>query len=257
VTTQPITPTIPTFAPTFHTYQTHLYTAKIGVPGVYNLPQPSAPPTQKKSSGFSFSGMMKAVESGINSVAHEIDKSLSKHYVDPKASDARFRSRFWLPHHEGLIWELPAKCVVIDNIYAGQIYLSHNYLSFYCEFDSHKSAVLIPLRDIVAIQKSMIGKSVKESHPNIVPFNPHENKIQDLWVIEVYTNAGRVHQFYSVPDYEVVYNSIYTHWVQCNKQAQLPMPVQPAQPVYQAPPPQVVYQQPPVVYQTTTTVIKK
>lgn len=38
----------------------------------------------------------------------------------------------------------------------------------------------------------MLGRTIKESQPNIIPYNPNENKLVDQWVIEIYTNIGTV-----------------------------------------------------------------
>jgi len=190
---------------------------------------PTAPPVQpapKKSGGF-FSGVVKGLESGINTVIHEIDKGFSKVYSDPKASDSRFRARFFLPPYEALIFELPAKATTLDNVHNGHMYLSYNYICFYTEFQSQKAAVMIPLRDIVGIQKAMIGKSVKETNPNIVPWNPAENKIVDQYVIEFYTNQGKVHQFFSIPEYELAFQKVWATWTGCNKSVAPPAPVYP------------------------------
>jgi len=206
---------------------------------------PTAPPVQqpKKSSGFSFSGALKSLETGLNSVVHEIDKSLTKVYTDPKSSDMRFRQRFFLPPYEALIFELPAKAITVDNIHPGHIYVSYNYIAFYAEFQSQKAAVLIPLRDVTGIQKSMIGKSVKEHLPVVVPYNPHENKLTDQYIVEIYTNQGKVHQFYSIPEYEIAFQKIWATWTGCNKAVAPPVPVHP-QPTPSNPiPPQQYYPQ--------------
>ena len=70
-----------------------------------------------------------------------------------------------------------SKAVTAVDVLAGYLYLSYNYLGFYAEITNKKVQVLIPLREISFIGRAMIGKSVKESQPNIIPYNPMDTKI--------------------------------------------------------------------------------
>jgi len=207
-----------------------MYTAKTQTLPQY--PQPSAPVATKKSSGGLFSSVIKAVDSSLASVSHEIDKGLTKIYINDKNADDRFRRWFNLPSNEGLLFELPVKAATVDNVIVGHLYLSYNYLSFHAEFNAQKVNVMIPLRDIIAVQRAMLGPSAKESIPNIIPYNPVENKLTDQYVIEVYTVDGRVHQFFSIVNYESYITTIQNTWKNCNKTVPPPQPLPPQQ-VYQ------------------------
>jgi len=168
----------------------------------------------------------------------------------------RFRLHFNLPPFEALFFEVPAKAATFDTVLIGQLYLSYSYLSFYCEFGQQKAQVLIALRDIVHMQRAFVGKSAKETHPNIVPFNPNEHKHSDFYVLEVFTNVGQVHQFYSIPNFDSIYASVESTWRNCNRSVAPPLPqvvLYPTsnQPVYtgQPVPQQQVQQQPQVIIQ--------
>jgi len=225
-----------------------IYVPKSGSPGQY-VPQQVLPTQQKK--GL-FSSVTKSLETGIASVSHEIDKGLAKVATSDKSADERFRKAFMLPPFEGLMFELPCKACTFDNVLIGHLYLSYSYLSFYAEYSVGKVVMMIPLRDIIFIQKTMIGKSSKEKTPNIVAYNPVENKLTEQYVLEVYTNLGQVHQFFSLSNFEQTFFTVETSWRNCNKSAQPPQPLPPPQ---QIPPPQQVpqtYNQQPV---TTTYLI--
>jgi len=212
---QPIQMQQPTYPP--------LYIPKSVSPGY--VPLQVAPPPKPKKSGGLFANLSKQIESGLNSVTHDLEKIVAVHVTTDHYANERFRRNFNLPMHEGLYGEFPCKAATFDTVLPGNLYLSYSYLSFYTEFQGRKAIEMIPLRNIISINRMMIGKSAKQSQPNIVQYNTYENKMQENYVIEVYTDIGHIHHFYSFHNYENAFNQFNYAVQHCNRNILPPQPV--------------------------------
>jgi len=180
-------------------------------------------------SSSSSPGFLSSVTSQINSLASELGKTFNKviEEVDRgwfNAIDQRFRRAFKVPEEEGLYGEFWAQCLNASNVNSCTCYVSSNYFSFIVSGTGQKTQVILPLREVVNIQKAV---SLRTSSKTYV-IQPLTDPTMKSDAIQIFTSDLKVHQFFGFMQFEKAYNALMYAWT-ASRQRLNPPPMYPIQ----------------------------
>lgn len=148
--------------------------------------------------------------------------------------EANFRAAFGLPGTERLWDGYSCRCVNGTASADGWLYVSGSYASFFSRSGTFVVAFIIPLRNIVSIQKAFAGKT---NNPGLAPpmaLAPHGGPSPSTPgavlpdALQIFSLDGTVHTFYNFWSFIDCYNVLDRAWRQAFQAPQQMLPVQPA-----------------------------
>jgi len=181
------------------------------------------------------SSILASITSGVNSLANEIGKGVNRaiEEVDRAWFDAtnqRFRKAFAVPPGEVLYGEFWAQCVNATQINSCTCYVSSSYFSFIVNVSGQKAQVMLPMKDIVNIQRAISLRTSTGAYAIQAATDP--NFKTDA--LQIYTSDMKLHQFISFMQYEKAYNALMYAW-NASRQAQQQPQTYPGQQGYPVP----------------------
>jgi len=166
------------------------------------------------------SGILSSITSGVSSFVNEVGRGVNRavEEVDRAWFDAtnnRFRKAFSVPMEEVLYGEFWAQCLNAGKVNSCTCYVSSNYFSFVVHIPNQPATVMIPMRDVVNIQRavSLRTSSGIPAIQTITDFNVKADALQ------IFTSDMKLHQFFGFLNFEKAYNSTIFTW-NAFKQAQ-------------------------------------
>lgn len=199
-----------------------------------------------------FSNLSVGLSSALNEVSAGVSKvgsSLggSAHETVTNQLEKDFRASFGLPGTERLWDGFSCRCINGPAAVEGWLYISSNYASFFSRSGEHVIAFIIPLRNIVSIQKAHATKPPNAAIAPQLTIAPNGGPLPSTPgavlpdSLQIFTLDGTVHSFFSFWSYLDCYNVLDRAWRQSFQAAAVaPMGVQqgygqPVQQPYPAP----------------------
>lgn len=178
-----------------------------------------------------FSSALNEVSAGVSKVGSSIGGSAHEQVTAQLEKD--FRASFGLPGTERLLDGYSCRCINGPAAADGWLYLSANYASFFSRSGEQVIAFIIPLRNIVSIQKGHASKTPNAALAPTITTAPGGGQhpstpgavLPDAF--QIYTIDGTVHSFFYFWSFVDCYNVLDRSWRQCFQQPQVvPMGVQ-------------------------------
>jgi hypothetical protein len=167
-------------------------------------------------------GFLASLASGLNTLVNEVEKGVTKATEEvnkawTEATDQRFRKAFQLPPDERLYGEYWAQCLSgTSKTHSCSCYVSSNYFSFVVDLPGDKAKVMIPLKDIVNIQRAVTISSTGPTPVIQTAADPYVRAD----AIQIYTRDLKLHQFFSFLHYDKAYHSLMHAWKSAQGQPQ-------------------------------------
>jgi hypothetical protein len=145
----------------------------------------------------------------------------SAHQTVTEQLEKDFRASFGLPGTERLWDAYSCRCVNGPAACDGWLYLSTNYASFFSRNGEQVVAFIMPLRNIVSIQKANATKTPNAAiapQLTIAPNGgPHPSTPGAVLpdALQIFTLDGTIHSFYYFWSFVDCYNVLDRSWRQC------------------------------------------